>query len=945
MIVSIFFYSRSSISQCIPETPSNPTTISGSGMGGRTVTYTNISLNGGTNFAEVETGANFTVSFDYNTSPTITSCPGCVTFLYFGLAGASYYDNDASPRQNTESVGTISPNSTGSPNTTFIAPDEPGYYYITTNTSWTYWAYQFRVNHTNCENRNIGLIKVGNPTSLAISNSSVINATSCNGSDGSIDIDVTGGLGGCQYLWSNGETTQDISNLPAGSYSVTITDNNCTETQNFIITDPDPPIIDTPTNIAACDSFQLPEITGSNLVSPAYYTGPNKTGTTYNEGDLIYTSSTLYIYDETSTARTLINLGDEFKYFIPTSEPNSNWSDLSFDDSSWYLGLSGFGSGDGDDATIITPVPQSIYLRKTFTINNLASISSLFLDMDYDDAFVAYINGNEVARANINGAPPAYNSGTIRSHEAQIYSGGSPERFMITDFNSILNEGENILTIQAHNQSANSSDFTIIPFLSAIVDNSTTGIEPPAILDLLPGCIDEESFTITINSTITPTFTQVDPICNGEFLATLPTISNNGITGTWSPAIDNTLTTTYTFAPDTTQPDQACAVNQTMEITVKPLITPTFTQVDPICNGDDLGELPTESNNGITGTWSPDIDNTLTTTYTFAPDTSQPNQTCAVNQTMEITVNPSITPTFTQVDPICNGDTLAALPTTSYNGVTGTWSPAIDNTETTTYTFSPDTSQSNQTCAVSQTMEITVNPLITPTFTQVDPICNGDDLAELPTESNNGITGTWAPAINNTLTTTYTFSPDASETCAELMTLEIIVNNIVNSINNIRAKVNMVSSSFGDNQSIEVIASGGNAPYEFRLENGPWQDSPTFNNITDCFYEVFVREKTACNNQPATSVRFINHPVFFTPNNDGFNDIWNVKCLEGKPEAKITIYDRYGRIIDIHRPSSNGWDGLHNGRKMPSNDYWFKFEYLDMENIPRVFRSHFSLIR
>ena len=334
------------------------------------------------------------------------------------------------------------------------------------------------------------------------------------------------------------------------------------------------------------------------------------------------------------------------------------------------------------------------------------------------------------------------------------------------------------------------------------------------------------------------------------------------------------------------------------------------------------------------------IDNT-NHTYTFSPDI----KTCAVSQTMEITVKSLITPTFTQVDPICNGDTLAALPTTSYNGVTGTWSPAIDNTETTTYTFSPDTSQSNQTCAVSQTMEITVNPLITPTFTQVDPICNGDVLAALPTTSNNGVTGTWSPAINNTLTTTYTFSPDASETCAELMTLEIVVNNIVNSINNIRAKVNMVSSSFGDNQSIEVIASGGNAPYEFRLENGPWQDSPTFNNITDCFYEVFVREKTACNNQPATSVRFINHPVFFTPNNDGFNDIWNVKCLEGKPEAKITIYDRYGRIIDIQRPNSNGWDGLHNGRKMPSNDYWFKFEYLDMENIPRVFRSHFSLIR
>ena len=90
-----------------------------------------------------------------------------------------------------------------------------------------------------------------------------------------------------------------------------------------------------------------------------------------------------------------------------------------------------------------------------------------------------------MARANINSAPPAYNSGTITDHEALIYSGGSPERFMITDFNSILNEGENILTIQAHNISSNSSDFTIIPFLSAIFSTqNNTGIEPPAILGL-----------------------------------------------------------------------------------------------------------------------------------------------------------------------------------------------------------------------------------------------------------------------------------------------------------------------------------------------------------------------------------------------------------------------------------------------------------------------------
>ncbi|MGY8940137.1 MAG: lamin tail domain-containing protein, partial [Flavobacteriales bacterium] len=147
-----------------------------------------------------------------------------------------------------------------------------------------------------------------------------------------------------------------------------------------------------------------------------------------------------------SYPRTLINQGDEFKYLIPTSEPDENWNGLNFDDSIWASGISGFGYADGDDATEIPIGTQSIYLRKTFGIENPTAISSLILDIDYDDAFVAYINGNEVARANIDGARPAYNASTITDHEAQIYAGGKPERFMITDFNSILNEGENILT-------------------------------------------------------------------------------------------------------------------------------------------------------------------------------------------------------------------------------------------------------------------------------------------------------------------------------------------------------------------------------------------------------------------------------------------------------------------------------------------------------------------
>ncbi|MGL2965739.1 Ig-like domain-containing protein, partial [Flavobacterium sp. XGLA_31] len=276
-------------------------------------------------------------------------------------------------------------------------------------------------------------------------------------------------------------------------------------------------------------------------------------------------------------------------------------------------------------------------------------------------------------------------------------------------------------------------------------------------------CATTTTLTITVNSKIAPTFTAVPPICSGAVLSPLPTTSNNGYTGTWSPALNNTATTTYTFTPTPGQ----CANNKNLTITVNPNITPTFTAVAPICAGTILAPLPTTSNNGFTGTWSPALNNTTTTTYIFTPNAGQ----CATTTTLTITVNPNITPTFTAVTPICSGAALASLSTISNNGFTGTWSPALDNTATTTYTFIPSAGQ----CATTTTLTITVNPNITPTFTAVAPICSGVALAPLPTTSNNGFTGSWSPALDNTSSTTYTFTPTAGQ-CATTTTLTIIIN-------------------------------------------------------------------------------------------------------------------------------------------------------------------------
>jgi hypothetical protein len=200
---------------------------------------------------------------------------------------------------------------------------------------------------------------------------------------------------------------------------------------------------------------------------------------------------------------------------------------------------------------------------------------------------------------------------------------------------------------------------------------------------------------VTVNPLITPSFNAIAPICSGGTF-TLPTTSINGITGTWTPAINNTTTTTYTFTPAAGQ----CANTTNFTVTVNPVATPTFTAIAPICSGGSF-TLPTTSNNAVTGTWSPVINNAATTTYTFTPAAGQ----CANTATITVTVNPSTTPQFDQVAPICVGATFT-LPSSSTNGVTGTWSPAVNNQATTTYTFTPAAGA----CATTVTMTVEVLP-------------------------------------------------------------------------------------------------------------------------------------------------------------------------------------------------------------------------------------------
>ncbi len=174
-----------------------------------------------------------------------------------------------------------------------------------------------------------------------------------------------------------------------------------------------------------------------------------------------------------------IKYNDVWRYQPGTSAPDTSWREINFVDSVWLQGKGGIGFGDGDDSTVISPV-SSLFMRKSFQISDTSKIALALLSIDYDDGFVAWLNGIEIARSNlgISGDSPEFNTLAPESHEAKIYQAGFSEKFFIDKqkLSSALLLGANILALEVHNaDTVSSGDLSVIAdFNLAISDNQVT---------------------------------------------------------------------------------------------------------------------------------------------------------------------------------------------------------------------------------------------------------------------------------------------------------------------------------------------------------------------------------------------------------------------------------------------------------------------------------------
>ena len=182
----------------------------------------------------------------------------------------------------------------------------------------------------------------------------------------------------------------------------------------------------------------------------------------------------------------------------------------------------------------------------------------------------------------------------------------------------------------------------------------------------------------------------------------------------------------------------------------------------------------------------------------------------------------------------------------------------------------------------------------------------------------------------------YTVDVTNSDTCPKTRTITVVASDIATI-----QSIDIVDLVDINTVTVNVTGVGGDFDYAIDDENN-YQTSNFFENIPIGNHVVYIRDRNGCGLVTQT-IHVLGAPKYFTPNGDGINDTWNIRGTTGisNGNVKVTIFDRFGKVITVITPSGNGWDGTYNGNPSISDDYWFTVKFDDN----RTAKGHFSLKR
>ncbi|MDG4946163.1 T9SS type B sorting domain-containing protein [Weeksellaceae bacterium KMM 9713] len=396
-------------------------------------------------------------------------------------------------------------------------------------------------------------------------------------------------------------------------------------------------------------------------------------------------------------------------------------------------------------------------------------------------------------------------------------------------------------------------------------------------------CYNEFSFTVTVSDSVDSEFDYTDlSVCD---VAELPEVGDlstqdyNGVAGTWAVSqVDDIYT--YTFTPTDT-----CYNEFIFTVTVSDSVDTEFTYTNnsacDIAELPEVGELATQDNNGVDGTWSmSQVDGV--NTYTFTPTDS-----CYNEFSFTVTVSDSVDSEFTYTDSsVCDVADLpevSTLDSQDNNGVDGTWSMnQVDDVYT--YTFTP-----TDTCYNEFSFTVTISDSVDTEFTYTDSaVCDVTELPEVPTldpQDNNGVAGTWSVSQVEDVYT-YTFTP--IDSCYNEFTFTVTVSDSVDAVftytdsavcdvTNLPAVTNLNTQ---DNNGVDgtwsVNQVDGVYTYTFTPTDSCYNEFSFTVTISDSVDTVFTYTDSAvCDVTELPEVSTLD-----PQDNNGVNGTWSVSQVE-----------------------------------------------------------------
>jgi gliding motility-associated-like protein len=732
------------------------------------------------------------------------------------------------------------------------------------------------------------------------------------------------------------------------------------------------PLIDDPADVVTCDSYVLPALVNGN-----YFSQSGGTGVPLFAGDVISVNGpnfpgTYYVYNQlahTTSAR------------IPGNCSLENPFQVDLVDTTVFTSVSGCG------VYSLPAVPFGGY----FTAPNGGGTPITDLNITSSQVVYYFTNTTTLPNctSNLNYNITIHPLPLVDLITSDVYCGEFVLPVLTNGTYYTLSGGPTVIG----QTQLNPGD---------IIDLTGTRLAPGTYyiyngLDV-NGCFNESSFTITLNP-----FPLVDGVLSETKCLpySIPAPVNGAVyTETGGPSGTGVLVSasdvfdyTETFYLYNINSSTGCEINLPFTITYNGINLPDYPNVN-VCEFENyqLPALthvaPTPFNYTIGYFYDPNglnpvlpgtvfnTPNTTTTIYVYAVNGDR--IICTQEDTFDIIV--SETPNLATLGLVfdneeCGNYILPTLPATTYNisyysQSGGNASDLITNLNITTpgtYTYYVHASAiGNPNCNDEISFTFTVHPLLDITIAG-GIICvdseTGDVLRTFTMRSGlNPLFFTVNWYLNGTLMGS---GPNYTASQAGVYTVEFIKltpdvgtncnynTTTVTIVQSGRAVADfIVSTPFENNTFITVDLTGGYGDYLYQLvyPNGnvtEYQSSNVFSNLPTGEYYVNIYDILGgCSPTVLGPIYIINYPNYFTPNEDGVNENWNIWDLSHQPDAVISIFDRYGKFLKQMSPASSGWNGMYNGENLPSTDYWFTVEYLPQNGTTKqIFKSHFSLKR